>query len=118
MQNLREAIAQYRGRVLAEAKERRRAAMMAVCLEYLERWGAAGGLWMFSFGVGRASPACGGAGELRPFPQTPPPPPPPPARNQPTHQPTKSPTNPANQPDQPGPAKLTEPNQANPAKLN
>ncbi|GBF92770.1 paladin [Raphidocelis subcapitata] len=38
MQNLREAIAQYRGRVLAEAKERRRAAMMAVCLEYLERY--------------------------------------------------------------------------------
>jgi hypothetical protein len=42
MQNLREAIAQYRGRVLAEAKERRRATMMAVCLEYLERWGGLG----------------------------------------------------------------------------
>ncbi|KAI8474087.1 MAG: inositol hexakisphosphate-domain-containing protein [Monoraphidium minutum] len=38
MQNLREATAQYRGRILAEAKERRRAALMAVCLEYLERY--------------------------------------------------------------------------------
>ncbi len=38
MQNLREAISQYRGRVLAEQKERRRATMMAVCLEYLERY--------------------------------------------------------------------------------
>ncbi|KIY98140.1 hypothetical protein MNEG_9823 [Monoraphidium neglectum] len=38
MQNLREAIAQYRGRVLAETKERRRATLVAVCLEYLERY--------------------------------------------------------------------------------
>ena len=38
MQNLREAIPQYRGRALAEAKERRRAALVAVCLEYLERY--------------------------------------------------------------------------------
>jgi hypothetical protein len=40
MQNLRDAIAQYRSRVLAETKERRRATLMAVCLEYLERCGA------------------------------------------------------------------------------
>lgn len=38
MQNLREATAQYRARILAETQERRRATLMAVCLEYLERW--------------------------------------------------------------------------------
>lgn len=37
MQNLREAIATYRGRLMAETKESRRATLMAVCIEYLER---------------------------------------------------------------------------------
>lgn len=39
-QNLREAIATYRGRLMAETKESRRATLMAVCIEYLERCGA------------------------------------------------------------------------------
>jgi len=38
MQNLREAIASYRSRLLNEEKERKRATLMAVCLEYLERY--------------------------------------------------------------------------------
>eukprot|EP00775_Hariotina_reticulata_P011247 gene11247-11396_t len=38
MQNLREAIATYRGRFVAENKESRRATIMGVCLEYLERY--------------------------------------------------------------------------------
>jgi hypothetical protein len=38
VQNLREAIATYRGRLMAETKESRRATLMAVCIEYLERW--------------------------------------------------------------------------------
>lgn len=38
MQNLREAIATYRGRLMAESKESRRATLMGVCLEYLERY--------------------------------------------------------------------------------
>lgn len=38
MQNLREAISVYRGRVLAENRENKRAAMSAVTLEYLERY--------------------------------------------------------------------------------
>ncbi|KAF6255732.1 inositol hexakisphosphate-domain-containing protein [Scenedesmus sp. NREL 46B-D3] len=38
MQNLREAIATYRGRLMAESKESRRAQLMGVCLEYLERY--------------------------------------------------------------------------------
>lgn len=37
LQNLREAIATYRGRLMAETKESRRATLMAVCIEYLER---------------------------------------------------------------------------------
>jgi hypothetical protein len=37
VQNLREAIATYRGRLMAETKESRRATLMAVCIEYLER---------------------------------------------------------------------------------
>ena len=69
MQNLREAISQYRGRLLAEAKERRRAAMMAVCLEYLERCarpqGEGGGR-----GSGAASlPRIGGGGDRRAQPK-------------------------------------------------
>lgn len=39
MQNLREAISTYRTRLLGESKEHKRSAMLAVCLEYLERWG-------------------------------------------------------------------------------
>lgn len=38
MQNLREAIATYRQRLLNEQKEHKRATLMAVCLEYLERY--------------------------------------------------------------------------------
>eukprot|EP00879_Flechtneria_rotunda_P018628 GHRR01019549.1.p1 GENE.GHRR01019549.1~~GHRR01019549.1.p1 ORF type:complete len:942 (+),score=356.76 GHRR01019549.1:158-2983(+) len=38
MQNLREAITTYRGRLMAESKESRRATLMGVCLEYLERY--------------------------------------------------------------------------------
>ncbi len=37
MQNLREAIAGYRGRLAQEAKEQKRDALLAVALEYLER---------------------------------------------------------------------------------
>jgi hypothetical protein len=40
MQNLREAIAGYRGRILSESKEHKRAAATAVCLQYLERCAA------------------------------------------------------------------------------
>jgi hypothetical protein len=38
MQNLREAIAGYRSRILSESKEHKRAAITAVCLQYLERY--------------------------------------------------------------------------------
>jgi hypothetical protein len=38
LQNLREAITTYRGRLMAETKESRRAQLMGVCLEYLERY--------------------------------------------------------------------------------
>ncbi|GLI60364.1 hypothetical protein VaNZ11_002488 [Volvox africanus] len=38
MQNLREAIGSYRSRFLKEMRERQRASLMAVCLEYLERY--------------------------------------------------------------------------------
>ncbi|WIA11258.1 hypothetical protein OEZ85_011384 [Tetradesmus obliquus] len=38
MQNLREAITTYRSRLMAESKESRRAQLMGVCLEYLERY--------------------------------------------------------------------------------
>lgn len=38
LQNLREAITTYRGRLMAEPKESRRATLMGVCLEYLERY--------------------------------------------------------------------------------
>ncbi len=42
MQNLREAIAGYRSRILSESKEHKRAAVTTVCLQYLERCAAAG----------------------------------------------------------------------------
>ncbi|KAG2430310.1 hypothetical protein HYH02_013787 [Chlamydomonas schloesseri] len=38
MQNLREAIGSYRSRFLKEMRERQRASLLAVCLEYLERY--------------------------------------------------------------------------------
>ncbi len=38
MQNLREAITSYRHRLLNESKEHKRATLMAVCIEYLERY--------------------------------------------------------------------------------
>jgi hypothetical protein len=38
MQNLREAIASYRGRIFYEANDTRRQSLLQVCLEYLERY--------------------------------------------------------------------------------
>lgn len=38
MQNLRDAINSYRTRLLAETKEHKRSVMLAVCLQYLERY--------------------------------------------------------------------------------
>ena len=38
IQNLREAIATYRARMLEQDSEKKRATVMAVCLEYLERY--------------------------------------------------------------------------------
>lgn len=38
MQNLREAIAGYRSRLVHESNENRRSALLHVCLEYLERY--------------------------------------------------------------------------------
>lgn len=60
-QNLREAIATYRGRLMAETKESRRATLMAVCIEYLERWVVVveGGTWHMGAGFCFTHRACG-----------------------------------------------------------
>ena len=62
MQNLREAIASYRNRLYYEPSDSKKASLLHVCLEYLERCGLAASerraVEAAILGVGRASPLC------------------------------------------------------------